>query len=81
MLQRNCYKIKLKSIIDKRGVLVQVQNITDIPFAFKRIFYIYDVPKNKKRGCHAHKKQSQFLICIKGKLKINITINQKKKNF
>jgi dTDP-4-dehydrorhamnose 3,5-epimerase-like enzyme len=81
MLQNVCYKIKLKSIIDRRGVLVQVQNISDIPFAIKRIFYIYDVPKNKKRGSHAHKKQSQFLICIKGELKINIKIYKKNKVF
>jgi dTDP-4-dehydrorhamnose 3,5-epimerase-like enzyme len=79
--QNICCKIKLKSIIDRRGALVQVQNISDIPFAIKRIFYIYDVPKNKKRGSHAHKKQSQFLICIKGKLKINIKIYKKNKVF
>ncbi len=42
----------------------------DIPFAIKRVYYIFDVADGARRGLHAHKKLQQVLICIHGSCKI-----------
>ena len=44
----------------------------------KRIFYIKG-NKNVKRGGHAHKKCNQFLICQKGKVRVNCISSKKNK--
>lgn len=57
-------------ICDYRGVLVAIQQIKDIPFEIKRIYYMYNTKKDVIRGCHAHKNLRQVLICISGSCKI-----------
>ena len=42
----------------------------DIPFKTKRVFLIYG-NKNFVRGNHAHKKCSQFLIPVYGKIRLD----------
>ena len=37
-----------------------------IPFAIKRVYYLYDVPSNATRGGHAHKQLQQFLVAVSG---------------
>ena len=54
----------------KSGTLIPISLSKDIPFKTKRIFMIYG-NKNFVRGNHAHKKCSQFLIPIFGKIKID----------
>jgi len=57
-------------ICDYRGALVAVQQIKDIPFEIRRIYYMYNTKKGVIRGCHAHKNLEQVLICISGSCKI-----------
>ncbi len=40
----------------------------DLPFNSKRLFFLFDIPINKSRGCHAHKYCSQFLVCLSGNI-------------
>jgi len=54
----------------KSGTLIQISLFKDIPFKTKRVFMIYG-NKNFVRGNHAHKKCSQFLMPIFGKIKID----------
>lgn len=42
----------------------------DVPFNINRIYYIHNVPKNVKRGAHAHKKLMQLLFCPYGCVEI-----------
>ncbi len=42
----------------------------EIGFEIKRIYYIYGVPKDAKRGFHAHKKLQQFAWCPDGDITI-----------
>ena len=37
-----------------------------IPFAIRRVYYIYDVAEGARRGFHAHKNLKQVLFCIHG---------------
>ena len=58
-----------KSFKKKSGTLIPFSLKKDIPFNVKRIFLIYG-EKNFVRGNHAHKKCSQFILPIHGKIKI-----------
>jgi dTDP-4-dehydrorhamnose 3,5-epimerase-like enzyme len=61
------YLLDLKTFTDKRGNLTVIEKT--IPFAIKRIFYIYGVD-DSRRGSHRHHKTRQAAICIKGKCTI-----------
>lgn len=37
-----------------------------IPFAIKRVYYLFDVPSSAQRGGHAHKELNQVLIALSG---------------
>ena len=57
---------RLKMVPDMRGDLSVGEFEKDIPFAPKRYFLVFNVPSEKTRGEHAHRKCHQFLICVKG---------------
>lgn len=50
-----------------RGTLTTLEEETvGLPFKPKRMFYIYDVPKNTVRGGHGHKYCDMLMIAVKG---------------
>jgi len=51
---------------DDRGELVVLEEGKQIPFAVKRIYYMFGTGKGVKRGAHAHKRISQIAIPITG---------------
>jgi len=57
---------------DERGKLIAIEELKNIPFEIKRIYYIFDVKNNIKRGFHAHKNLQQVAICINGSCKFLI---------
>lgn len=42
----------------------------DVPFEFKRMYYISKVPEGTRRGFHAHKKLKQLLFCPYGRIQL-----------
>ena len=48
-----------------RGNLAFIQNDI-LPFEFKRIYYLFDVPSNAFRGGHSHINQHAILIALSG---------------
>ena len=48
------------------GELISIESLRDISFEIKRVFYIYNVNINSKRGDHAHFLTKQCLISISG---------------
>lgn len=57
---------------DKRGRLVIVEGMKDIPFDVKRIFYIYGTKKDVVRGQHANIRSEFVLINVAGKSKVRV---------
>ncbi len=57
--------IPIPKIEERRGNLSVIENDT-IPFAIKRVYYLYDVPAGSERGGHAHKDLQQFLVALSG---------------
>lgn len=59
---------------------IQVNDL--LPFYPKRVYWIYGVTKDIKRGNHYHKKLEQLIICLNGKVDINIeNLKGDKKNY
>ena len=71
-------KIKFKSFKKKSGTLIPFSLKKDLPIKVKRIFLI-NGRKNFIRGDHAHKKCSQFIYPILGKIKVNCISSKGKK--
>ncbi len=57
--------INLPKIEDPRGNLSVIEK-ENIPFAVKRVYYLYDVPSGAERGGHAHINQQEFIIAVSG---------------
>ena len=64
---------------DARGQLIALEEFRDIPFEIKRVYYMYDTAEGVVRGCHAHRKLEQILICIHGSCKIKLDNGKEKK--
>ena len=68
----DCSIITLASIKNRAGNITPVTNSEEIPFAVKRLFYIYDIPGGEDRGAHAHRQCHQFLIAASGSFEIEL---------
>ena len=51
---------------DDRGSLVALEAEMTIPFAIKRVYYIFGTQQGVARGFHAHKNLQQVAICVTG---------------
>ena len=72
-------KVKFKSFKKKSGTLIAFSLKKSIPINVKPIFII-NGKKNFIRGDHAHKKYSQFLFPVLGKIKIECTSKKERKS-
>jgi hypothetical protein len=62
--------IQLPKILDPRGNLSFVEELNQIPFDIKRIYWIYDVPGGEFRGSHAFKESQEFIVALSGSFDI-----------
>lgn len=74
-----CQLIELPKISDPRGNLTFVEADRHIPFAIKRVYYLYDVPGGAERGGHAHKGLHQLIIAMSGSFDIHLDDGENKK--
>ena len=71
-------KFKFRSFTKKSGKLTAFSLRKNFPIKVKRIFII-NGKKNFVRGDHAHKKCSQFVYSILGKIRIELISKKEKK--
>lgn len=76
----DCRIIELPAIKNRSGNITPVSSNKEIPFAIKRIFYIYDIPGGEDRGAHAHKECHQFIIAASGAFEIELNDGTTKLN-
>jgi oxalate decarboxylase/phosphoglucose isomerase-like protein (cupin superfamily) len=76
-----CRIINFPKITDARGNLSFIEENKHIPFAIKRVYYLYDVPSGATRGGHAHKTLSQIIIALSGSFDVLLDDGKKKKRF
>lgn len=58
--------IELPKIEDPRGNLSIIEELKQIPFEIKRVYWIYDVPGGFDRGGHAYKENQEFIVALSG---------------
>ena len=67
----NC--IKIPYFEDHKGLLEFLSHGDDsMPFDFKRIYFIKNVPKGQVRGAHGHINLQQVFIAISGSFQIDV---------
>ena len=75
----NCELFELPRIKNRAGNITPVENLEEVPFEVKRVFYLYDIPGGISRGAHAHKKCHQFLIAASGSFEVLLDDGKVKK--
>jgi mannose-6-phosphate isomerase-like protein (cupin superfamily) len=61
--------IPIPTITDPRGNLAVVEGET-LPFTIERVYYLFDIPSDSRRGGHAHKEQHEVLIALSGSFEV-----------
>lgn len=64
--------IDLNKIIDPRGNLTVVEQMHNVPFEVKRVYWVYDVPSGEWRGGHAHKQCKEFIVAVSGSFDVTL---------
>lgn len=75
----DCNIIHLPKIFNRAGNITAIGENIELPFAMKRIFYLYDIPGGESRGGHAHHTLEQFVIAAGGSFDITIDDGHNKK--
>ncbi|MGD0222649.1 MAG: FdtA/QdtA family cupin domain-containing protein [Terriglobia bacterium] len=68
----SCRVIRLPRIDDVRGNLSFVEEKRHIPFAIKRVYWVYDVPGGATRDGHAYRTLEEFIIAVSGSFDVVI---------
>ena len=64
--------IELPKICDPRGNLTVAEQLKNVPFEVKRVYWTYDVPAGERRGGHAHKECLEFIIAVSGSFTVTL---------
>lgn len=72
--------IKIPVVEDLSGNLAFIQNEI-LPFEFKRVYYLFDVPSSAFRGGHSHIEQHEVLIALSGSFEVTVNDGTNKKSF
>lgn len=73
--------IDLPRIYDPRGNLTVVEQLKEVPFDIKRVYWTYDVPGGESRGGHAHKKCLSFIIAVSGSFTVRLDDGHKHETY
>jgi oxalate decarboxylase/phosphoglucose isomerase-like protein (cupin superfamily) len=66
MIEAKWRIIYLPKVTDARGNLTAIEENQQVPFAIRRVYYVYDIPGGESRGGHAHKQQQECIIAATG---------------
>lgn len=74
------YKIiELPKITDPRGNLTVAEQMKNVPFDIKRVYWTYDVPGGESRGGHAHKNLYQLVVAMSGSFTVTLDNGKERK--
>ncbi|MFT3676143.1 MAG: FdtA/QdtA family cupin domain-containing protein [Chitinophagaceae bacterium] len=75
-----CRLIQLPKISNPAGNLTSINEMTDIGFSIKRVYYLYDIPGGEARGGHAHKDLHQLIVAASGSFTVMLDDGYAKRN-
>lgn len=64
--------IEFTQVDEEDGSLVFMEGTKEVPFEIKRVFYIFDNPKDAVRANHANKETDFVLIAVHGSVKVEV---------
>ena len=68
--------IELPRIMDPRGNLTVAEQLKNVPFEIRRVYWTYDIPSGEHRGGHAHKQCRELIIAVSGSFTVTLTNGQ-----
>lgn len=63
------------------GNLTVISNNKSVPFAVKRLYYLYDVPGGESRGGHAHRELQQVIVAASGSFDVILDDGKVKRRY
>jgi len=69
---KDCRIIRLPAFSDGRGSLSFVESCNHIPFDIRRVYYLYNIPDDVRRGAHGHRELQQLMIAVSGSFDITV---------
>ena len=69
----DCSVVRLPRIKSGNGHISALENNINLPFATKRVYYLYDVPGGESRGGHAHRELQQLILAASGSFTVRIS--------
>jgi dTDP-4-dehydrorhamnose 3,5-epimerase-like enzyme len=57
---------------DERGMLIALEEAKNVPFAIKRVYYLFDTKDGVRRGFHAHRNLKQLAIAVRGSVRFHL---------
>lgn len=76
-----CRIIEVERHRNPAGTIAVAENNNALPFAIKRVFYIYDIPSDTRRGGHSHHKGEQLVIAASGCFDVVVSDGKNSKRF
>lgn len=74
-----CRTMTLPKIHNRAGNLTAMNNWTEVPFATRRVYYLYDIPCGEQRGGHAHRQLEQLLVAVSGSFSVTLDDGREKR--
>ncbi|RYE53595.1 MAG: WxcM-like domain-containing protein [Sphingobacteriales bacterium] len=62
----HCNVLELPKIQNPAGNITAINNLLEVPFEIRRIYYLYDVPGGESRGGHGHRALHQLIVAAGG---------------
>ncbi len=67
-----CHTMQLPKVHNRAGNLTAMNNLQEVPFATRRVYYLYDIPCGEERGGHAHRRLEQLLVAVSGSFSVTL---------
>lgn len=61
---------EFNGVLEPRGHLNYLEELKDVPFEVKRVYWLTAVPEQQVRGGHAHKTGEQVIVCLNGMVEV-----------